>query len=532
MTHSSIKLSVGLILRSNTIWRWQSELIQALSDAEIICVVEVAFQGDPKSMLPNEVARLYKLDSLIFRSPMKAFELVEFTAPEKSIVHQGVELSSNATSRDLDLWINLSEGLISDEFGSKSQFGVFETHFSEQSAPDSLISTKVGYSEFSKGEKQLYFSIIADSPKWDPLLIAESRPSLDSDSLSRSMNQYWKLLNASWLRTIKGLQTKNLKQLSRVKTETKKNVNGTSTGPLKSRPYKYLGSLFVNKLSQKFLRKEQWVLLLQFIDQSEKFNEIPLSFADYTEISPPEDCFWADPFVITENNRHYVFFEELPFATERGHLSCMEVFSDGSYAEPKVILKEPFHLSYPNVFAYESDYYMVPESGDNGLISLYKSTDFPYQWVHEYNLMEELHAYDSTLVEHDGIWWLFACVAAEKGMSGNEELHVFYADTPLSQSWESHPQNPVISDASRARPAGKLFYSEGALLRPSQDCAGSYGAGVNINKIVVLNKQNYEEELVQCSRPNWDSKLTALHTLNFNQHVSVADAMRVESRFI
>ena len=55
---------------------------------------------------------------------------------------------------------------------------------------------------------------------------------------------------------------------------------------------------------------------------------------------------------------------------------------------------------------------------------------------------------------------------------------------------------------------------------------------MNINKIVELNKQSYVEEMVQCSRPTWDPKLTALHTLNFNQHVSVADAMRVDSRFL
>ena len=287
---------------------------------------------------------------------------------------------------------------------------------------------------------------------------------------------------------------------------------------------------FLDKFSQKFLRKEQWVLLLKFHDLTASSSQIPLSFFEYSEITPPDDCFWADPFIVSENSRHYLFFEELPFATERGHLSCMEVFADGSHTAPTIILKKPYHLSYPNVFAFESEYFMIPESGDTGSIELYRSSEFPYQWKHQYNLMEGLHAYDSTLIEYDGLWWLFACVAVEKGMSGCEELNIFYADTPVSQSWEPHLLNPIMSDASRARPAGKFFNWQGDLYRPSQDCAGSYGAGLNINKIHTLNKREYSEELMSCSRPNWDPKLTALHTLNFNQYVSVADAMRVESR--
>ena len=122
-------------------------------------------------------------------------------------------------------------------------------------------------------------------------------------------------------------------------------------------------------------------------------------------------------------------------------------------------------------------------------------------------------------------------MAAVVGMSGNEEVHIFYADSLFSEIWEPHLLNPVISDASRARPAGQFFEREGELYRPSQDCAGSYGAGLNINRIKVLDKENYDEELIHCARPDWDPKLTALHTLNFNQHLVVADAMSIDGRF-
>lgn len=535
MTHSLPKFSVGLIVRSTKVWRWQTQLVKALVDAQLINVVEVFVQGDEALALSTATSRLHKLDSIIFRSPMNAYELLELDFPEVRISEpDSVEHNSEAYA-DIDLWINLSENSVSNDLMKKAKKGGLETHFSDMQNGEALSSANFGYSEFSQGQKQCYFSIMAYSHDGSAYKLTESRPSLDAGPLSRNMNQYWKLLEASWVRTCKNLQTQTLEQIQSKKAHIEtmassvKAAKKSASKPNKA--YHNLANIFLDKFSQKFLRKEQWVLLLQFQNHAVNSAQMPLSFADYCEISPPNNCFWADPFVISDQDRHYVFFEELPFATERGHLSCMEVFSDGSHSEPKIILKKPYHLSYPNVFVFESEYYMIPESGDNEQITLYRCTDFPYQWEQQCVLMEGLHAYDSTLLEHNGHWWLFACVAAEKGMSGCEELHIFSADSPLNQSWEPHPLNPIMSDASRARPAGNFFEWEGELYRPSQDCAGSYGAGLNINKVKILSKQSYTEELVHCARPNWDSKLTALHTLNFNQHLSVADAMRVDSRF-
>ncbi len=532
MTHSSPTLSVGLIVRSSKIWRWQSELVQALVDGRLVNIKEVVILGLQHVTFSGDAARLHKFDSFVFRSPMNAFESADLSVPRDVNILQGFDAVKKTADRDVDVWINLSETPVVNELLSSVKLGVLETHFSEWGTVDSLLSSNAGYSKFSRGEKQLYFSIVAHCFDSGSFVIAESQPSLDHGPLSRAMNQYWKLLEASWLRICKALLTSSFESLPHSKRLATNVEVSKAVSTTRSKAYRSLGNIFIDKFSQKFLRKEQWVLLLKFLDSQDESSKLPVCFAEYLEISPPADCFWADPFVVTEDSRHYVFFEELPFATEQGHLSCMEVFEDGSHTKPRTILKKPYHLSYPNVFAFESNYYMVPESGDNGDISLYRSTDFPYEWQHEHSLMEGLHAYDSTLIEYDGIWWLFTCIAAEKGMSGNEELYIFYADSPLSQAWEAHPKNPVISDASRARPAGKFFQWKGELFRPSQNCAGSYGAGVNINKIIELNKYNYEEELVQCSRPTWDPKLTALHTLNFNQHVSVADAMRVDSRFL
>ena len=44
-----------------------------------------------------------------------------------------------------------------------------------------------------------------------------------------------------------------------------------------------------------------------------------------TPIYPPSDRFWADPFLWRQGGETFVFFEEYPFATRRGHISAMAI---------------------------------------------------------------------------------------------------------------------------------------------------------------------------------------------------------------
>ena len=43
-------------------------------------------------------------------------------------------------------------------------------------------------------------------------------------------------------------------------------------------------------------------------------------------------------------------------------------------------LEEPWHLSYPFVYSWNGSVYMVPESSSQGVLNLYRATDFPLHW--------------------------------------------------------------------------------------------------------------------------------------------------------
>jgi hypothetical protein len=108
----------------------------------------------------------------------------------------------------------------------------------------------------------------------------------------------------------------------------------------------------------------------------------------------------------------------------------MPLHQDGTVGVSTPVLTRPYHLSYPFVFRWRDDWYMVPETLENRTVDLYRSTRFPYDWTHAGTLLEDVAAVDATLIERDGRWWLFTTIAPFGG-SENDELHIYLADTPL-----------------------------------------------------------------------------------------------------
>ena len=264
---------------------------------------------------------------------------------------------------------------------------------------------------------------------------------------------------------------------------------------------------------------EQWILLYSF----KKGNDIATSMFRYKKMVPPKTAFWADPCVVFENNKYYIFLEELIYKTNKGHISVIEIQPNGQYGKPQIVLDKTYHLSYPFVFKDGDDWYMTPESADNSTIELYRCTGFPYKWEFVMNLMENVYACDPTIYIKDGKYWLFANMRAYEGASTSDELYLFYSDHLLTSKWKSHPLNPIVSDTKRARPAGRLFMQNNNLYRPSQDCSGKYGNAININHVVKMDEENYEEVVVNRIEANWDKKITRTHSLSSSNGLTVID---------
>jgi hypothetical protein len=179
-------------------------------------------------------------------------------------------------------------------------------------------------------------------------------------------------------------------------------------------------------------------------------------------------------------------------------------------AEP--VLEEPWHLSYPFVFAHNGQIWMVPESGDNKSVTLYRADPFPHRWVRETTLLEGVEASDATLMQHNGRFWMFAATRDGAG-SWSDTLSIFSADD-LHGPWVASPLNPVLVDAAAARPAGAMMMRHNKLWRPIQDCRTGYGKGIGLAEVLRLDEHGFEQRIVANLQGGPDGPWQRLHTLN------------------
>ncbi len=290
--------------------------------------------------------------------------------------------------------------------------------------------------------------------------------------------------------------------------------------------FKHYSTYLLKKL--KYLCSSyQWILLFRIHPQ----QSLPSSFWKFKKVIPPKDRFWADPFVILHEDTFYVFIEEFIYNLNRGHIAYFMLDKYGETSVPKKIIEQPYHLSYPFIFTYNNTYYLIPESAQNQTIEMYQCLSFPERWERIHVLMEEVNAFDTTLFQKDGKWFLFTNIKIHAGASSWDELFLFYSTDLLSNHWIAHPQNPIVSDVRSARPAGRIFSYNGNLYRPSQNNSKRYGYGIKINQILTLTETEYHEVCVNDITPDWDRRIIGTHTLNFVEHFTIIDGLLQRSKF-
>ena len=246
-------------------------------------------------------------------------------------------------------------------------------------------------------------------------------------------------------------------------------------------------------------------------------------------IVPPSGQQWADPFPVKVEGRFYVFFENWPLGGGKGRIDVMEWMGDDQWNTPAVALERPYHLSYPYLFEWEGERYMVVESEANSSVEVYRTTSFPVGWEIDRVLLEDISAVDPTIVELNGRWWMFVTLV-NPGGSPSTELNIFHAANPLGP-WLPHALNPVKSDIRSARPAGRPFTVDGAIYRPAQDCSLRYGGAIVLNRIDLLSDTEYREVVVDRIDPRWAPGLVGTHTINSHSELTVVDALAQGSRF-
>ncbi|GAB4836331.1 Glucosamine inositolphosphorylceramide transferase 1 [Ancistrocladus abbreviatus] len=204
--------------------------------------------------------------------------------------------------------------------------------------------------------------------------------------------------------------------------------------------------------------------------------------------------FVADPFLYIQDDTFYVFYETKNSITLQGDIAVAKSKDKGAtWQQLGMALDEDWHLSFPYVFNYHDQVYMMPESSEKGEVRLYQAINFPLQWKLERVILKKPFV-DSFIIEHDSKFWLFGSDHSGFDSRKNGQLEIWYSSSPLGP-WKPHKKNPICNSDRTigARNAGRPFVYDGFLHRVGQDCGETYGKRIHIFKVEVLTEDEYRE---------------------------------------
>lgn len=214
-----------------------------------------------------------------------------------------------------------------------------------------------------------------------------------------------------------------------------------------------------------------------------------IDLREHNYFAPLEVQYVADPYLIIENDIEILFFELL-LKTGKGVIARLDRHEGvEKWGNPKIVVEENFHLSYPLLYKESEDTYMLVESAENSDIRLYKSTDNNLNdWTFEKSILFGKY-YDPTIFKSDDTWFMFA-----SSKTDFSRLDLFYSTAGIKGEWVLHPSSPLEADSSSSRGAGPVLEWKSKLYRLAQDCSRRYGQSVKAFEIEQIDRENYSEK--------------------------------------
>ena len=211
----------------------------------------------------------------------------------------------------------------------------------------------------------------------------------------------------------------------------------------------------------------------------------------------------ADPFLFVKDNTLYLFYEDMGFSHGGGRIMMRYTTDLQKWSRPVEITHESdCHFSYPYVFDDNGEVYMMPETGREHEIRLYKAyngnpADFRfYKKILERPERERIELKfdyaDSCIYKKDGVYYLFTSYFK------NDKYYLeLYVSDSLDRNYKKHPMSPVCTGNKYGRCGGSLIDYEGHLYRVAQDCENEYGGQIHLLEIEELTPTRFKEHLLK-----------------------------------
>ena len=539
-------LRVGIMLDSYTSSAWVAKVIEDIQSSGFAWAELVLLNNDSAQRTSSLKTRLHDWNLALFhlyerwdykrnRAGDDAMAPTDVSSLLRGVPSISVEFNrknfagripedqlTEIRNHDLDVIFRFGFSTLRGENLSAARYGVWSFHHggnSEEHSSAPLFRELAEWNPVSGSSLQ----IVADSLDHGRV-VYQSYASTDQVSLYSSRNPiYWKTAEFA-LRGLRDLDAGGVKYVQSLPVYRER---GSDTHRTNGPPNNLRMILFMRRYLSRWLQarrsplrsgpRTKWYIAIRRRTTALRFDDT----SDYLLMPCPKDRFYADPFLFEKDGKTFLFFEDFRYAEGRAVISYCELEPDGTTGSPVEVLRRPYHLSYPFIFEYEGEIYMIPETKENRKVELHRATSFPTTWVCEAELLSDIYAVDATIQKVNGKFWMFAGVSNGK-YSNSDELCLFFADA-LAGPWTPHRNNPVSSDVRRSRPAGALFYDEGRLIRPSQDCGKAYGYALVFSEILTLTESEYKERLISRIEPDVVVGCIGTHTYNRTEQFEVID---------
>jgi len=244
------------------------------------------------------------------------------------------------------------------------------------------------------------------------------------------------------------------------------------------------------KLSLIFKKRKLWAIYLYKLKKNENVFDCNLNetikIIGQNGLRLTKDFYHtaADPFLFEENGRIYIFYE-MKSDFSKGFI-CAESFDGSGWENHGCVLKDEFHISYPQIFRHKDKIFMIPETEEDGKVWLYESIEFPYQWIKNKVLIYKELVDTNFLINDEGVFLL--------GTHKSDGLSVYHSlnlEDEFSCIYTEKINNP-----SSSRNAGAIIKYQNKYYRFFQDCSKFYGEKIGVSEISAINKLNYAEVII------------------------------------
>lgn len=221
--------------------------------------------------------------------------------------------------------------------------------------------------------------------------------------------------------------------------------------------------------------KEIYTIAVRPVPTAPGHDPLPaLGNAPYKQLPGTPGHWYADPLLFHRDGERWLFCEDFDLSAGKGSIAAMPLSADGNIGDPRTVLQENFHLSFPTVFDWNGNIWMIPETGADRSLCLYRCHTFPDGWEKVKAFPVGIELADTILLDvtPEELTLLCSQVQPENGLytryrryrlrcaPGEEGGFSLQEDEPFNLEHRAYDLG--------ARNAGPLFQWGDQLIRPAQ----------------------------------------------------------------